>query len=111
MPPSPENYRFGGGTSGTLLHPLVIVAMLLAVILLFVLPRKYVIAPVIFMAFLTPQGQQLYVAGVHLFVLRVVLLLAFVRALTSRGKAGDPLLANGWNRADTAFTQWCRRWR
>jgi hypothetical protein len=104
MPPSPENYRFGGGTSGTLLHPLVIVAMLLAVILLFVLPRKYVIAPVIFMAFLTPQGQQLYVAGVHLFVLRVVLMLAFVRALTSRGKAGDPLLANGWNRADTAFT-------
>jgi hypothetical protein len=99
----PENYKFGGGASGTVLHPLVLVAMILAMILLFVLPRKYAIAPIIFMAFLTPMGQQLYVGGVHLFVLRAVLLLAFIRALASRSGPGEPLLGNGWNRVDSAF--------
>jgi hypothetical protein len=97
----PDAYKFGGGGTATVLHPLVLVAMILAVILIFVLPRKYLIGPLIFMAFLVPMGQQLYIAGVHLFVLRVVILVAFIRAMATKGH-GEPLLANGWNGVDTA---------
>jgi hypothetical protein len=104
MPDAPENYKFGGGASATLLHPLVLVGMILAVILLLVLPRKYVIAPVIIMAFLTPIGQQIYVVGLHLFVLRIVVLVAFIRALASRSVPDEPRFAGGWTNVDSAFT-------
>jgi len=100
----PENYKFGGGASGTVLHPLVLIAMILAVIFLFVLPRKYLMGPVVFMSFLVPMGQQLYIAGVHLFVLRVVILVAFIRARASQQKPDEPLLACGWNGVDTGCT-------
>jgi len=100
----PENYKFGGGTSETLLHPLVLVAVILALVLILALPRKYAVAPVVFIAFLTPMGQQLYIAGLHLFVLRIVLLVAFVRALASGGGQDEPRFAGGWNGIDTAFT-------
>lgn len=99
----PDNYKFGGGTSGTLLHPIVLVGMILALILIFVLPRKWLMGPLVFMSFLVPMGQQIYIAGVHLFVLRVVVLVAFIRALMSKD-AGEPLVANGWNRVDTVCT-------
>jgi hypothetical protein len=99
----PDAYKFGGGVNGTVLHPLVLVGMILALILIFVLPRKWLMGPLVFMSFLVPMGQQIYVAGVHLFVLRVVVLVAFIRALMSKD-AGEPLLANGWNRVDTVCT-------
>jgi hypothetical protein len=104
MPTAPDNYKFGGGVSGSILHPAILVAMILAVILLFVLPRKYLVAPLVLMAFLTPQGQQIYVAGVHLFVLRIVFLVAFIRMMSSKSGPGEPRLAGGWNGIDIAFT-------
>ncbi len=99
-PMEPYSPRFGGGATQTVLHPLVLVAMLLAAILFFVLPRKYMILPVLFATFLIPLGQQFVIAGVHLFVGRILMLLALV-ALKSRHRG--PLLAGGWNSIDTAF--------
>ena len=87
-----------------LLHPLVLVAMILALILILFLPRKYVVAPLVFLAFLTPLGQQLYIAGVHLFVLRIVILVAFIRAFASHSAPREPRFTGGWNGIDTAFT-------
>ena len=55
----PENIRFGGGSPVTILHPLVAVAMVLAIILIFYLPRKYVMIPALLILFLTPKGQQI----------------------------------------------------
>jgi hypothetical protein len=100
----PGHFRFGGGASATILHPAVLAAMLLAIILFFVLPRKYVIAPVLLTMFLIPIGQQLYVAGIHLFVLRILILVAFVRALVSKAPGERATYAGGWNSVDTAFT-------
>src|SRR5271165_4679450 len=104
MPEAPENYKFGGGAAGSLLHPLVLLAMILAFVLILVLPRKYVVGPVIFMAFLTPMGQQLYIAGLHLFVLRLVILVAFFRALASRNSPQESRFVGGWTGVDRAFT-------
>ena len=103
MPSTPDNYKYGGGAAGTLLNPLVLVAMILALILILILPRKYIVGPLIFIVFLAPLGQQLYIAGVHLFVMRIVVLVAFIRAMASR-RPDEPRFAGGWNGVDTAFT-------
>jgi hypothetical protein len=100
----PHTPRFGGGANETVLHPAVLVAMLLAIVLFFVLPRKYVLVPVLVTMFLIPAGQQFFVAGVHLFVCRILLLLAFIRALISRVPKEKSSYAGGWNSIDTAFT-------
>lgn len=95
--------KFGGGAAGTILHPAVLVAMLLAIVLFFVLPRKYVIVPVLVSMFLIPFGQQFVVGGIHLFVCRIVILAAFIRALSSKVPKQKSSYAGGWNSIDTAF--------
>jgi hypothetical protein len=94
--------RFGGGADQTILHPAVLVAMLLAMVLFFILPRRYVIVPFLVTIFLIPQGQQLYVAGVHLFVNRLLVLVAFVRGVISREPKQRSVYAGGWTSIDTA---------
>jgi hypothetical protein len=96
--------KFGGGANETVLHPAVLIAMLLAMVLFFVLPRKYVIVPVLVTMFLIPFGQQFLVAGVHLFVCRILILVAFIRALGSKVPNQKSSYAGGWNSIDTAFT-------
>ena len=100
----PDRPSFGGGVSETVLHPLVLIAMLIGIVLIFVLPRKSIIFTVLFTTFLIPVGQQFYFAGIHLFVLRIIILVGLVRALTSKGTSQRFLLAGGWNSVDTAFS-------
>lgn len=99
----PENLKFGGGTSETLLHPLVLVALIIAIILMLVLRRKYLIIPVLVMAFLVPMRQQIVVAGVHLFVLRLVILAGLVRACLMKRSPEEPLFACSFNTVDKVF--------
>ena len=75
----PENYRFGGGPSGTVLHPLVAVVMVLVIILTMRLDRKRIIAPVLLAILLIPNGQAIVVAGVHLNVYKIILLAGLAR--------------------------------
>lgn len=95
------HYYFGGGGSATLLHPLVAVAMVLATILIFRLPTKYVIVPVMFMVFLTPKEQQLVVAGLHFNVFRIILLAGLARLVMSRRSLPLP---GGFNSIDRVVT-------
>jgi hypothetical protein len=96
--------KFGGGATGTILHPAVLVALLLAIVLFFVLPRKHVIVPVLVSMFLIPLGQQFVIGTVHLFVCRILILMAFIRALGSKVPKQQSNYAGGWNSIDTAFT-------
>ena len=75
----PDNLRFGGGASDTVLHPIVLVAMLIAIALIFLLPRKYVIWPVLAATFLIPLGQEVLIGGLHFFVFRIIVLTIGVR--------------------------------
>jgi hypothetical protein len=100
----PRGPNFGAGATASVLHPAVLVAMLLAIVLFFALPRKYVIVPVLVTTFLIPLGQQFYVAGIHLFVLRILILVAFIRVLAMKPPKQKSLYAGGWNSIDTAFT-------
>jgi hypothetical protein len=75
----PSNYRFGGGSSATLIHPLVALGMVLAVILILRQPRRQVLVPLLLAIFLIPRGQVLVLAGIHLNVYRIILLAGLAR--------------------------------
>jgi hypothetical protein len=102
---APENIRFGGGATSTVLHPLVLAAMVIAIALIYLLPRKYIVVPFLMISMLTPWGQTLVLAGVHFTVVRIVVLFAWVRLLwlkiSSRLRP-----AGGLNSIDAAFSWW-----
>ena len=99
----PENYKFGGGEAASLLHPIVLVAMIVAILLIFLRPRRQVSTIFLFGAFLIPHGQQLVLEGIHFFVLRILILAVFLRLICSKRLPEEPFLAGGWNGIDTVF--------
>jgi hypothetical protein len=94
-----RNITFGGGATASLLHPIALVMLVVCLGLIFVLPLKKVVVPVLVMFFLLPQNQQFFVAGIHLFLLRIIIIAALIRLVGTR-------MAGGWNSIDTAFTVW-----
>jgi len=102
MPPSHE-IVFGSGASQTLLHPIVAVATVVAIILILVLPRKYVAIPFLLVIFTAPMGQQVLLGSVHLYVPRVLILFGGVRLLAAKLSSDKQLLAGGVNSVDRAF--------
>ena len=98
----PQHLRFGGGAAGTVLHPLVAVQMLIAIILLLCLPRKYAIVPLILAIFTISQGQVVVVAGGHFTVLRILILAGLLRLLASK----QARFAGGFATIDRLVTLW-----
>lgn len=99
----PENFKFGGGAAQTVLHPLVLLAMLITIVMIVLLPRKYLIVYFILSTFLIPAGQQFYVAGVHVFISRIIIVAGLLRLFRGRDASQPFLIAGGWNSVDTAF--------
>lgn len=102
----PENLRFGGGASETILHPVVLVALLIAVALICFLPRKYVILPVLVMTFLIPLGQEILVGGLHFFVSRIIILTVALRILVSMFSSPEGAFGNRLGTLDIVFLLW-----
>lgn len=94
----PEHLKFGGGVAGTLLHPAVLVAVLIAVPAILLLRRKYVVLPVLLLSFLTPLGQQIVVGGLHMLVLRIVIAIGLARMIASK--------RSRWDSLDRLFLLW-----
>jgi hypothetical protein len=94
-------YRFGGGSAGTVLHPIVAVGLLVAVILIIRGSRRQILVPILLALFLIPTGQVVVVAGVHLNVYRIILLIGLARAVFSTASSK---LATQWNSLDRLFT-------
>ena len=102
----PENLRFGGGASETVLHPAVLVAMLIAMALIFLLPRKYVIWPFLCTAILVPLGQSIYVGGLHFFVIRIIILTVAVRMVASAFSSPEGVFGKRLGVFDVIFLLW-----
>ena len=102
----PTTYHFGGGASETVLSPAAAMAAVLATILVLCLPRKYAIIPFLGFTFLAPLGEQLYLAGIHLFLLRIVLLVGCLRVIGAKLSSEESILPGGFNSIDKAFTLW-----
>lgn len=99
----PENSRFGGGSAATLLHPLVAVALVVAIALIFFLPRKHVIIPLLLAIFLIPKGQVVVIGGAHFTAAKILFLTGMIRWFITRGSLTVP---GGWNPIDRAFALW-----
>jgi hypothetical protein len=106
---SPEHLKFGAAGE-TMLHPVVLVALLVAIALILFLPRKYVVAPVLLMSFLVPLGQQLMAGGFHIQVIRIVLFASLIRMVASKRSPQNRRLGGGWDQLDRVFVAWaiCR---
>lgn len=101
-----ENFQFGGGASQSSMTPVVLVAALLAAVLVLFLPRKFAVAPILVVTFLTPFGQQVIVGGFHLYVLRIIVLAGAFRFLRVKLFTDKPLLAGELNSLDKVFCLW-----
>ena len=90
------------------MHPLVAVAMLIAIGLILTLPRKKAIAPFLLAFFTIPVGQVLVVGGVHFTVLQILILTVLGRMAAFRGTSSEKRFAGD----STPWTRWwCRgRW-
>src|ERR1700734_4040812 len=95
----PTNLRFGGGIGGTLLHPLVAVALLLALILVLTLPRRHIIFPLLLAIFFIPKGQVVVVAGAHFTIAKILFMGGLVRRAMSRQSSPR-------NSIDRVFALW-----
>jgi hypothetical protein len=97
----PEHWRFGGGPVETVLHPIVLVAMLITIILMLSQPKKVAIVAFLFSTFLIPIGQQFVIGGVHIFVSRIIIAAGWIQM--ARRDRRETLLAGGWNQLDKLF--------
>ena len=62
MPPHP-NVTFGGGAAESTMSPIGLAALAVAIVLVLVLPRKWVIVPLLLFTFLVPLGEQFNIGG------------------------------------------------
>jgi len=101
----PEHIRFGGGASATMLHPAVAVWMLIAIVLILTVPRKNVIVPFLLSVLTIPIGQVVLVGGVHFTMMRILILVALVRAVRFKASSG-PWFPTGFTPIDQVVVLW-----
>ena len=102
----PENLKFGGGAAQAVVHPVVLIAMLIAALMILLLPKKYAIVPLLLMTFLVPLGQQFNVGGLHVHVIRIIILVALIRALFSMLFSRARAFSGGFTAVDMVFLLW-----
>jgi hypothetical protein len=102
---NPDLPPFGGGSSETILHPIVLAFLLLVILSFFLLPRRRIVFPLLLGLMLVPLEQNLNLGGLHLFVYRVLLLAGWMRALISWPSAGN-FLPGGFQLLDKIFIVW-----
>jgi hypothetical protein len=93
----PEHLHFGGGSSATILHPWVAVGMLVAIVLIFVLPREKAITPFLLAFFTIPVVQVVVLGGVH-FTMHQILIFAVLARMAASGRGGR--FVGGFNALD-----------
>ena len=79
----PDNLYFGGG-GDTYYTPLALGGLICAVLLMFVLPRRYAMVPFLVAGLLLPLAITFVVAGFHFNAFRVLILAGWVRVFARR---------------------------
>jgi hypothetical protein len=98
----PQNLRFGGGPSETVLNPLVLALVLIVGVLVLVWPRSKIIAPLIATFILIPMDQVLLIGGMHFPMLRFLALFGIVRLVRDKLSSGCKIFSGGINKIDLA---------
>jgi hypothetical protein len=100
------NNRFGAGANSSIINPFILVLLLVTILLILFLPRKYVAVPFLLTVILAPFGQQLYVGGVHLFVPRILILFGWIRIGVSKTTSKVEIASGGFTPIDQIFIYW-----
>jgi len=100
----PSLIRFGGGPE-PYVHPLVLCAMLAAGALILLLPRRQVIVPLLAASLFIPFDQVVLIGPLHWTMLRVLVLLGWVRVLAG-ALSRQRLLDSGLNAVDKMLILW-----
>jgi hypothetical protein len=91
----------GHGASGTVLNPLVALAVLVTLVLILRWPRKSVIVPLLLCTFLVPRGEEIMLAGAHFYVRLILVMVGFIRVVKDKYR-----IAGGLNSLDKVFIVW-----
>src|SRR5437868_14178680 len=97
--------RFASGGESCV-QPVILVAVLLVAVLAFMLPRRRALVPLLAAAFLIPLDQIVVLGPLHWQMLRIVILIGWLRILASRRSSNLRLLSGGPNALDKAITLW-----
>ena len=101
-----DHFHFGGGSAESTMHPVVLVATLLAVLGMLRLPRKYALLPAVAVVFLTPTGQQVLIGGFHFFVMRMLVVIGLARIAWAKASGKTRIFSNGVQLIDRLFFAW-----
>jgi hypothetical protein len=101
----PLNNRFGGGAAESQISPQVAVILLIAIALIFVLPRVKAIFPFLIAYLTIPIGEVIVLGSLHFTVLRILILAGLARMVFSK-KTGASKLSGGLNPVDQAVALW-----
>jgi hypothetical protein len=97
--------RFGGGSASSTITPSTAVFLVLTILIVFLVPRKYAIVPYLFISLFIPYGQVIVLAGLHFNVYRTLLPFMWLRVLTTKpGDPNDKFKLNGIDKAIIAWT-------
>jgi len=102
----PAHIRFGGGANEAILHPLVAMWMLIAIVLILALPRQKAITPFLLAFFTVPLGQVVLVGNLHFPMLRILILVALARCLTSGKSSFERKFTGGFTPIDCTVLCW-----
>jgi hypothetical protein len=73
-----------GAAGTTNMHPAMLAALVLAIILVFFLPRKYVVVPLLLLSILVPVGQIQMIGPFHFQLSRLLLFFVWIRLVWQR---------------------------
>jgi hypothetical protein len=99
----PNNFFVGGGPRDTVISAVGAAMLITAIVLMLVLPRKYVVVPVLLAVFLIPQGEGVVIAGAHLMPIRIVALFGLLKLTWIYHSSHERVFAGGMNSIDSAF--------
>src|SRR6202051_3973257 len=88
------------------MHPVMLAAMIIALIVILVAPRKYISIPFLLVIFLGSLGQQIYVGGLHFYILRILVMGGLVRLVFAKFTTPGGLFAGGFDWVDKLFVMW-----
>lgn len=97
-----ESFYLGGGASETTMHPAVMLGVLVLIVCIWCVPRKYVIVPLLLGVFLIPNGQVIVMGGMHWMPSRLFALCGCVR-LAVQLFSSQALFPGGKNAIDRAY--------
>ena len=73
--------RFGAGATSTTITPAALAFVVATILFFFLLPRKYVIVPLLFVSIFIPLAQVVVIGGLHFMVYRIMLPFGWVRVV------------------------------